>query len=66
MEKITIEMTVQDAVSTMMAISNQMNNSRNMRMSFASSNGSKERVEILDNEIQSLAEVYKAIQEALG
>ena len=48
----------------MMAISNQMNNSRNMRLSLASG-GSKERQEILDCEIQSLAEAYKAIQEAL-
>ena len=66
MEKITIEMTVQDAVSTMMAINNQMNNSRNMRMAFSGSGESKERVEILDGEIQSLAKVYKSIQEALG
>lgn len=64
MQEITIKLTTQQAVPVMMAISNQMNNSRNMRLSLASG-GSKERLEILDSEIQSLAEAYKAIQEAL-
>ena len=64
MQEITIKLTTQQAVPVLMAISSQMNNSRNMRLSLASS-GSKERLEILDSEIQSLAEAYKAIQEAL-
>ena len=64
MQEITIKLTTQQAVPVLMAISSQMNNSRNMRLSIASS-GSKERLEILDSEIQSLAEAYKAIQEAL-
>lgn len=54
MQEITIKLTT----------NNQMNNSRNMRLSLASG-GSKERLDILDSEIQSLAEAYKAIQEAL-
>lgn len=66
MKEITIKLTVQQAVPVMMAITNQMNNSRNMRMAFSSGSESRERVEILDGEIQSLAEAYKAIQEALG
>ena len=37
-----------------------------MKMAFSGSGESKERVEILDNEIQSLAEAYKVMQEALG
>ena len=64
MQEITIKLTTQQAVPVLMAISSQMNNSRNMRLSLASG-GSKERLEILDSEIQSLAEAYKAIQEAL-
>ena len=47
MPEITIKLTTQQAVPVMMAISNQMNNSRNMRLSLASG-GSKERQEILD------------------
>lgn len=66
MKEITIKLTVQQAVPVMMAITNQMNNSRNMRVAFSGNSESKERVEILDNEIQSLAEAYKVMQEALG
>ena len=65
MQEITIKLTTQQAVPVMMAITNQMNNSRNMRVAFSGGIEGKERVEILDNEIQSLAEAYKAIQEAL-
>lgn len=64
MQEMTIKLTIQQAVPVMMAITNQMNNSRNMRLSLAAG-GSKERQDILDSEIQSLAEAYKAIQEAL-
>ena len=64
MQEITIKLTTQQAVPVLMAISTQMNNSRNMRLALASG-GSKERLEILDSEIKSLAEAYKAIQEAL-
>ena len=64
MQEITIKLTTQQAVPVMMAISSQMNNSRNMRLSLASGEN-KERMEILDSEIKSLAEAYKAIQEAL-
>ena len=66
MKEITIKLTVQQAVPIMMAITNQMNNSRNMRVAFSGGIEGKERVEILDNEIQSLAEAYKVMQEALG
>ena len=66
MKEIAIKLTVQQAVPVMMAITNQMNNSRNMKMSFSGSGESEERVEILDGEIQSLTKVYKSIQEALG
>lgn len=65
MQEITIKLTTQQAVPVMMAISNQMNNDRNIRMSFSASGESKERLDILDREIQSLAEAYRAIQEAL-
>lgn len=64
MQEITIKLTTQQAVPVMMAISSQMNNSRNMRLSLASGEN-KERLDILDSEIQRLAEAYKAIQEAL-
>ncbi|MBD5151186.1 MAG: hypothetical protein HDT16_01525 [Oscillibacter sp.] len=66
MKEITIKLTVQQAVPVMMAINNQINNCRHMKMAFSGSGESKERVEILDGEIQSLAEAYKVMQEALG
>lgn len=65
MLEITITLTTQQAVPVTMAISNQMNNNRNIRHSFTASGESKERVDILDSETQSLAEAYKAFQEAL-
>ena len=66
MKEITIKLTVQQAVPVVMAINNQINNSRHMKMALSGSGESKERVEILDGEIQSLAEAYKVMQEALG
>lgn len=65
MQEKAINLTTQQKVSVMMAISNQMNSNRNIRLSLATSGESKERLEILDSEIQSLAEAYKAIQETL-
>lgn len=63
MNEITITMTMQQAVPVMMAIANQMDNQRNVRMAMRDEN--EARLDIINSDNQRLAEVYKAIQDAM-
>lgn len=63
MNEITITMTMQQAVPVMMAIASQMDNQRNVRMAMRDEN--EVRLNIINSDNQRLAEVYKAIQDAM-
>lgn len=65
MNEITIKLPTRQAVAVMMAVNERMNTAKNLRAAYANSGESKERLEILDNEAQLLAEAYQNIQGAL-
>lgn len=65
MNEITIKLPAKQVVAVMMAVNEKMNNARNMRMAYAQNGDSDERLKIMDDEMQVLAEAYRNIQGAL-